>query len=549
MVMRPLNILITLFITLSLLSLVGQAQAALNDPLTMIELDTPVHFLAPDGSDLLIEAGTYAVEPAEEWIRVMSGERHDAMLLEATQSTHEVELEHALAMSVSGKSDDQVDSHFLILLLPGGKSLEANGTYSGIRSRATRRLSSVGHLAALKAAQARAQREQVPIAQPLMKSQNLPPTIGNYYPRGKIMVGQVITFEGSNLRLEDFIAQLGQTRPIILPLQERGATSQRIKVVVPATAVTTGSPLIVRYQGGQLTTLESNYRVFPRPTVTGMRILEGPWIGVPSRIELTISNFQGLEGQPVNLKSSECWTLGTRGPKFPSRGGTANVVFPVTFRPGGDVASLPGSTTTERLVALSNKTCPLELSMSQPVSVSLPTGKTVKLPRVWTKTISKTWDLTTHTTPSGKKFRADATIPLGICGPLSVGTAGSFPVGIVKYNNDVSFQLRNGLINSSCRFETKPRLKLRPGWVLTDVDWKIEKDTYCYPGIIHTEFNPGQWGYDPPLNPKYLDRIRVEATCVVASNDRANNKHLFRGTLREVTLVGPYGQPWTMAFE
>lgn len=130
-----------------------------------------------------------------------------------------------------------------------------------------------------------------------------------------------------------------------------------------------------------------------------------------------------------------------------------------------------------------------------------------------------------------------------------MGTAGSFSVGIVKYGKDVSFQLRNGLINSSCRFETTPRLKLRPGWVLTEVDRNIEKDMYCYPSINHTEFSPGHWGFDPPLNPKYLNRIRIDAICVVDSKDRANNKHLFRGTLREVILVGPYGQPWTMAFE
>jgi len=133
--MRPLNILITLCITLSLLSLVGQAQAALNDPLTTIELDTPVHFLAPDGSDLLIEAGTYAVEPAEEWIRVMTGERHDALLIEARKGTHELELEQVMAMSVPGETEDEKDNHYVMLLLPGGQSLEATGTYSGIRAR------------------------------------------------------------------------------------------------------------------------------------------------------------------------------------------------------------------------------------------------------------------------------------------------------------------------------------------------------------------------------------------------------------------------------
>ena len=48
----------------------GGIHATMTDPLTTIELETPVHFLAPDGSDLLVEAGTYAIEPAEAWIRL-----------------------------------------------------------------------------------------------------------------------------------------------------------------------------------------------------------------------------------------------------------------------------------------------------------------------------------------------------------------------------------------------------------------------------------------------------------------------------------------------
>ena len=133
--MKHFNVLITVFVTMAFLSLLGQSQAALVDPLTTIELETPVHFLAPDGSNLLIESGTYAVEPAEEWIRVMSGERHDALLIEARKGTHELELEQVMAMSIPGETEDEKDNHYVMLLLPGGQSLEATGTYSGIRAR------------------------------------------------------------------------------------------------------------------------------------------------------------------------------------------------------------------------------------------------------------------------------------------------------------------------------------------------------------------------------------------------------------------------------
>ena len=543
--MRKHPALILSFIaTTSLCLLAGTVSAG-----TSVNLERATHFTTAEGSDIILNPGMYSLEAAEEWIRVLSGERYDAILLEAGKSVHEEELQEPLAISIPGQSGEREDSHIFMVLLPGGKSLEAEGTYSGVRSRSARKISRARRLAAIKAAKERARRQQAQLTQQRTKAQGQAPAITKYSPRGKNFAGQTITFEGLNLRPADFIAQLGQSRPTLLPIQGRGSTSRKITVVVPASAVTNGSPLIVRYKGGQSKTLESNYRVYRRPTITGMRVLEGPYIGVPSRIQLTISNYQGLEGQPVTLKSSQCWTLGTTGPKLPSRGRTGTVTFPITFSPRGNVASLPGSTTTQRLLALSRKRCPLELSLSRPISASIPTGKSVVLPRVWARTISKTWDLTTHTTPSGKKFKGTATSPLGICGPVSVGTAGTFPVGVVKHNHDLSFQLRNGLVNSSCRFQTTPRLKLKPGWVLTNVDWKFEKDTFCHPGTIHTEFSPGRWGFEPPLNPKYLDRIKINATCVVDSKNRAKNSHVFRGTLRAVTLVGPYGQPWTMAFE
>lgn len=133
--MRPLNILSTLCLTLSLLSSVGQAQATLKNPLMTIDLETPVHFLAPDGSDVLVEPGAYSVEPVAEWLRVMPVGRHDAFLIGANKGTHELELEQAIAMSMPGELDNEKDTHYVMLLLPDGKTLEATGTYSGIRPR------------------------------------------------------------------------------------------------------------------------------------------------------------------------------------------------------------------------------------------------------------------------------------------------------------------------------------------------------------------------------------------------------------------------------
>ncbi len=133
--MKKLSVFFTLSGALVLLTITVPVQASLVDSLTSIELEKSVYFQAPDGSSLLVEAGTYSVEPAEEWIRVMSGDRRDAVLIEARKGVHELELEQHMAMSLPGQSEEEKDHHYLMLLQPGGQSLEATGTYSGIRAR------------------------------------------------------------------------------------------------------------------------------------------------------------------------------------------------------------------------------------------------------------------------------------------------------------------------------------------------------------------------------------------------------------------------------
>lgn len=117
---------------------------------TTITLEQPVHFTNAEGSDVVLDSGSYAVETAEEWLRVTpsEGQAVDAILLEAQLATHEESLTAPLALSGQG---DSPDVHHLALLLPDGKRLEAIGSYSGIRSRATISLLTIQRLKALAA--------------------------------------------------------------------------------------------------------------------------------------------------------------------------------------------------------------------------------------------------------------------------------------------------------------------------------------------------------------------------------------------------------------
>ncbi len=108
-------------------------RASENNP--TIILEQPIHFLTPDGSDVLVPPGTYSVEQAEDWLQLIPGERHNAYLLEADPASHEEHLEAPLAVFVPGDEGKSPDRQVVMLLLPGGKSLAATGSLSGIRDR------------------------------------------------------------------------------------------------------------------------------------------------------------------------------------------------------------------------------------------------------------------------------------------------------------------------------------------------------------------------------------------------------------------------------
>ena len=107
--------------------------AAQTDPdSSHISLEQAVHFLNPGGEDVVVKPGTYLIEQAEEWLRLTTGERTDAILIQAQSITHEDAVDSVQALSVEGEPD----RHHVLLLFPGGHGMESVGTYSGIRSRA-----------------------------------------------------------------------------------------------------------------------------------------------------------------------------------------------------------------------------------------------------------------------------------------------------------------------------------------------------------------------------------------------------------------------------
>jgi hypothetical protein len=96
-------------------------------------LEKAVHFTATNGEPVVVQPGTYSVEPANEWLRLIPEAGRETVLIQTQPAEHDEVIDAPVALSVAAGEDQ----HHLVLLLPGGLTLDAAGSYSGIRSRAT----------------------------------------------------------------------------------------------------------------------------------------------------------------------------------------------------------------------------------------------------------------------------------------------------------------------------------------------------------------------------------------------------------------------------
>jgi hypothetical protein len=96
-----------------------------------VTLDRSVQFLAPDGRTVEVGPGTYITEGQEDNLRLRASPDTEPLVIQATKTSHEEQLDGPVALSIAG----QEDTHYLMLLRPGGESLEAVGSYSGVRPR------------------------------------------------------------------------------------------------------------------------------------------------------------------------------------------------------------------------------------------------------------------------------------------------------------------------------------------------------------------------------------------------------------------------------
>lgn len=140
--MRNFKALLTLFVLLGLLSVVAKSYAAPVDPLPIIELDAPVHFLAADGSDALVQPGTYGVEGTDNELRLIPNGNVPPILLSAQQTLFPEEVDAPIAMSIPLEKEGV----YIAWLQPGKRGVEAIGTYSPVQKRGINLFSTPGKL-------------------------------------------------------------------------------------------------------------------------------------------------------------------------------------------------------------------------------------------------------------------------------------------------------------------------------------------------------------------------------------------------------------------
>ena len=129
---------IALLVCLSVAVLWGEGGlASAEGPSYTVDFGDTVYFSSPDGSDVVVNQGTYDVEFAETWLRVIphEGTRADVLLIEARELVHQDNSDRPQA-TVTVEENGMVQ---LVLLLPGGKGLHAMGYRGGILSRAVPR--------------------------------------------------------------------------------------------------------------------------------------------------------------------------------------------------------------------------------------------------------------------------------------------------------------------------------------------------------------------------------------------------------------------------
>ncbi|MDH5642260.1 MAG: hypothetical protein OEY28_13310 [Nitrospira sp.] len=112
------------------LPIMGQAE----EVPARIVLEKDVHFNAPDGTDVHVQAGEYDISGAESTLQLFPIGQDEPIIIQATATTHDEDVDLPIVLGVP-EEGAEADLYHLVMFQSGGKSLDAVGSLSGIKSR------------------------------------------------------------------------------------------------------------------------------------------------------------------------------------------------------------------------------------------------------------------------------------------------------------------------------------------------------------------------------------------------------------------------------
>ena len=105
---------------------------ARSESLGAITIDEALIFATPAGEVVNVQAGGYTIDVSQADILSLMSPEGDAVTVEATSGTHDLEIVEPILRFVGGEEES---GYLLVAFLPNGESAHAIGSRSGVTSR------------------------------------------------------------------------------------------------------------------------------------------------------------------------------------------------------------------------------------------------------------------------------------------------------------------------------------------------------------------------------------------------------------------------------
>lgn len=173
------------------------------------------------------------------------------------------------------------------------------------------------------------------------------------------------------------------------------------------------------------------------------------------------------------------------------------------------------------------QTCPLHVDVGTLDDLrihSVPAGS-VHVEDGQTYTIEHTWQIMPWVSSITATRINAADAP---CSGMSAGLAGIIPIGAVEYEQDISFNLRSGINQPECTFDSsQPYRTLKKGWAIIGRKWQVTRargESDACTAAYSTGMPEGTWFY-----------VHSQMRC----GGGPDNNNGVRLTLQRLTLLGP----------